>query len=486
MADQNQTSELLLVVGGSIAAAFSGFVVLTGLVFSKTMLSRTHPFSNIIFFISLCDFVGSIANTIGFPDSDSVSCRAQSFMLFFFFPAAWLWTSALVYQLRSMMLYKKLHISMFTVHCVCWSLALCVAMLPLTEDTYGQDDDLAGRSVCILASHDKRRKYQWMFVLFYGMLIICITLMTFWMLQAAYNIRAKRATAFTDYKEIKIYKATRWYPIALLATWSVSFIAAMLLAADHHVAVSLIQAGQILRTQYGTLLAVIFFANSRIVRHRWKELFYPYLNKNLSTATDQPRPTQFSEDLMDPEGEKFSDTGSFSEGPRFSDLTNIFLQFAGRGNTNASNDDISLQSSNPRLSNDVERGSKDLPRTSFFVRDWLVSKSRANSALEVELQMQNSSGGVGGVSSNNSISMTHSPLTCALEKARLERKVTSTPNNTANTTPTHTTHNTPIQTANNSSASPSTAARKVITNTIKSGNNRINIAHVEDAFTVEI
>jgi hypothetical protein len=417
-------------------------VVFTGLVFSKTMLSRTHPFSNIIFFISLCDMLGSIAISFGYPPDGSVHCYAQSFMLFFFFPASWLWTTALVYQLNSMMFFKKLKISMFALHCICWSTALLVALVPLSQNDYGQDDDLAERSVCYLKSDDKQRKEWWLFGMFYGLLLICVTLMIYWMVSSYRQIRTMRTTTFTDYKERAIYKATRWYPLGLLLTWSLSIVVTIMLAIYSDVRVDYIQAGQIAQTQYGTLLALIFFSNSKIVRHRWRELFrkvVPCWPADLRPALSTD--SRASEESLDPEGDKFSEHESMIEGPRLSHLVH---NLGGRlaqlsGATTGTGKGISA-SRGESMDSDGEGGSEGGIRVSTYVRDWLVSKTRSSmehasrinstadstvSGASASVHSGSTTGSGGRSTPTSPVAGTGapvvSPLAAALERAKADR-----------------------------------------------------------------
>lgn len=419
--EDNGSREVMLMVGGILSTVCSGSVVATGLIFYKTMLNRTHPFSNMIFIISLCDMLASIAMSFGFPARGDSHCHAQAFMLFFFFPASWLWTTALVYQLRCMMFYKKLKLSMFSLHCICWGIALIVSLVPLSENDYGEDDDLSGRTVCLLKSSRKQRKFWWLFGVFYGVLISCILLMSGWMISAYLQIQRMRGMAFTDFNERAIFKATRWYPLGLIITWSLSIAVTFMLGIYQDIRIDYIQAGEIAQTQYGTFLALIFFSNSKIVRYRWKELLCP--SKPLSASQDD---RQSSMDSLDPEGDKFSMNDSVAEGPRLSDVAQM-LTFGYKSNSTRSGQLNSRASqasrasrSGPMLSNDSgdsngtsgtsssgggKGGGEGVRpsdgRISTLIRDWLVSRTRK----EVELGDTSSSSGGGRSSSSENSSV---------------------------------------------------------------------------------
>ena len=420
MMDDNRFRELLIVIGGIISTLCSGSVVATGFIFNKTMLNRTHPFSNIIFVISLCDMLASIAMSFGFPTESEANCHTQAFMLFFFFPASWLWTTALVYQLRCMMFYKRLKLSMFTLHCICWGLAMVVALAPLSENEYGEDDDLSGRTVCFLKSDQKQRKFWWIFGMFYGVLISCVLLMSWWMISAYLQIKRMRAVAFTDFKERAIFKATRWYPLGLIITWSLSIAVTFMLAIYPDVRIDYIQAGQIAQTQYGTLLALIFFSNSKIVRHRWRELL---CGKAPNVSVDGRLSS--ADESLDPEGDKFSSTDSMVEGPRLSDVAHL-LTFGFRPGQSFS---FRPQSDARAHSSEGATGvhQNDM-RTSTMIRDWQVSTIRKD--IELSDTSENSSVAGDTNTIRKSIAVQSplqqpapdSPLQSALKNVKKERK----------------------------------------------------------------
>ena len=168
--------EIVYISFSAVSACLSFAVVLTGLFWPGLMLSKCRPFSNILFFISLCDFLGSISNSFGFPPNGSQLCSAQSFFYLYFIPASWIWTLLLVYQLRTLILFKTLYISRKSMHIICWSIPLIPALLPLSTNYYGQDDGLNEASHCALGGN-VRLKFLWMITCDTGLAFICIVLM---------------------------------------------------------------------------------------------------------------------------------------------------------------------------------------------------------------------------------------------------------------------------------------------------------------------
>jgi hypothetical protein len=373
--------EILLITGGALSTLCSGAVVATGLTFPSMMLSRNHPFSNIIFIISLCDMAGSIAFMFGFPYAGTTLCTAQSFLLFFFLPASWLWTAALVYQLRCMILFKRLSVSMFTLHCYCWSAALIVALLPLSQNQYGEDDDLSGRALCVLQSNNRHQKFFWVFGLFFGLLLGCVVLMVSWMAHVRWRLRFGGLQQ--DNKEIVIYRATRLYPMAMLLTWLLSIFVSIMLVTNDSYHLQFIQFGEIAQTQCGTLFALIFFFNSKLTRNRWKDLLWPRPNIEASDNSSECR-VVFTDDILDPEGVTFSMENTINEGPRFSALLafarNSHQQSAppsecGSSVGGMSPSGHSRQNSNSSIG-DIGGADPSLAfRVSTTIRDWLVHRN---------------------------------------------------------------------------------------------------------------
>jgi hypothetical protein len=101
-----------------LSAISSGLVVLTGLMdFSRT-ISSSRPFSHTIFFVSLSDFIASLFNTMGYPQNNNWTCPIQSFFVLMFFPATWIWTTLLVYQLRNLIVNKSINLSLYWMHAI--------------------------------------------------------------------------------------------------------------------------------------------------------------------------------------------------------------------------------------------------------------------------------------------------------------------------------------------------------------------------------
>jgi len=263
----------------AVSAAFSFSVVLTGLFWPGMMLSKCRPFSNILFFISLSDFLGSVANSFGFPPNGSKLCSAQSFFYLYFLPASWLWTLLLVYQLRTLILFKSLNLSLKWMHIICWTIPLIPTLLPLSTNEYGQDDGLNEASPCVLGGNEKM-KFLWIIASDTGLAFICFVLMAIWSAEIfKFCFLTEHTESFE--KEISLFQSMRLYPLVLFITWVPSFVEgvlafASLLSTSYYTVITPVL---VLETQYGTIVTIIYFSQSKAARMLWMDLFRKTLSR---------------------------------------------------------------------------------------------------------------------------------------------------------------------------------------------------------------
>eukprot|EP01035_Chromulina_nebulosa_P022875 gene22875-29629_t len=283
--------EIIFTLFSAIGACFSLAVVLTGLLWPRFMLSRHRPFSKMIFFISCCDLLGSSANCIGFPKSGSIPCSIQAFFYLYFIPASWLWTTMFVYQLRNLLILKRIRVTMAQVHAVCWGIPLITSLLPLTTNPYGQDDFIDGTVPCVLGG-DRITRLLWISTTDSGLSFMLVILMTIWLVQIHRYLSSVESSDSTV-KEKALFASMKQYPLALFITWVPRFIESVVrgaepLGGDPQVAII---PTAILASQYGVIVAVIFFHESATARLLWynmfKRLAYQYCsNKSGNSSGD--------------------------------------------------------------------------------------------------------------------------------------------------------------------------------------------------------
>lgn len=248
---------------GYISVAFSASVVLTGLAFPKLMLSSSRVFSHIIFFISLSDMIASIGVSLGIPSDGSPLCSTQAFLYMWFFPASWMWTAMLIFQLRCVLKYQKLWMSVRRMHIICWVTSFACATLPLTTNSYGQDDEVNNYLPCNFDG-SKTAAYVWGLLTFVFVLLGNVVLMLY------FRFDIKSDLVMTD-KQRAICTSTRLYPYGMLICWLPYTVTGLIPPSyDVHFHSKYYKIFLLMSTMYGPVLAVIFFTQSKHGRAVWK------------------------------------------------------------------------------------------------------------------------------------------------------------------------------------------------------------------------
>jgi len=158
-------------------------------------------------------------------------------------------------------------------HIICWTIPLIPALLPLSTNDYGQDDGLNEASHCSLGGNE-RLKFLWIVTCDTGLAFICFLLMAIWSLEIFRFCQSNQHTEAFD-KELSLFQSMRLYPLALFITWVPTFIFEILIFAGilstfNHTVISPLQ---VIATQYGTILTIIYFTQSKASRMLWIDLF---------------------------------------------------------------------------------------------------------------------------------------------------------------------------------------------------------------------
>lgn len=285
--------------------------MLISLLRPQMMISVKRPFSHLLFCISLCDFIGSIANIFGFPPSSSMLCPAQSFLFFFFFRLSWLFAVALMFQLRCAILFKKLWLKLSYIHMICCSLSILMNILPLSTNSYGIDDYPSGQYPCNFQGNTVD-SFIWMAITFEVVGIVCIFLIVAWIIEIYWHHRRGRVSLGRD--EWLLCRAMALYPVAMAVSWApvfVDFICKLMNILEKKMPSRAVSISDhffiILATQCGTFLGIIFFAQSHKAREICRTTVCGKLLSLCSKGSD--RDSLFSAFAVGPgnSGEEFSD-----------------------------------------------------------------------------------------------------------------------------------------------------------------------------------
>jgi hypothetical protein len=234
------------------------------------MLRKTRIFSSIIFFISFTDMMGSIGVIFGMPNSGTPWCTAQALLYLFFFPASWVWTALLIFQLRCVFRYQKMWLRFKYMHMIVWLTASFSAFAPLTTNGYGQDDELNSHVACNL-SGNSRDGYIWGIATTSIILLACVASMAYNVIEIRF-LNGKNGVAATA-KQIGLYNGTKSYPVAMIICW-VPYLALGMLQDPADVVIGTVfYVFCCLTVLYGPALAVIFFLHSKEARQAWIRLF---------------------------------------------------------------------------------------------------------------------------------------------------------------------------------------------------------------------
>jgi hypothetical protein len=310
---------------GFIGIITSGTVVLTGVLFPKLILRDTRIFSSIIFFISLTDMLGSVGVFLGIPNDGTPECTTQAFLYQFFFPASWVWTALLIFQLRCVLRYQKMWLRIRSMHLIVWSVAAFAAFGPLsTGNSFGQDDELNGYMPCNFRGATMP-DYLWGIFAFALIILVCIATMVYYVIEI--RLYRKMNGWVATPRQIALYKTTRLYPIAMAACW-LPYLGFAYLQEPSHVKIDIVyKVLCCLTALYGPLLALIFFTHSIEARNAWKGLFYFCWKRDLHSLRESLLFTNhsLSEDSESVEDWGFSDSNdsSFNLSPAVSNTLRV-------------------------------------------------------------------------------------------------------------------------------------------------------------------
>lgn len=363
----------------ALGALFSGSIVLTGFVFPKMMLNPKHRiFSHIIFCISLSDFIVDIAFSFGYPiDVSKTKCKSQSFLTLMFSASSWLWTVLLIFQLRCVMVKRCVWLQSTWMHLIAWGGGLIVALLPLSNPrlSYGQDDGIyKGKTPCILRSGQNFVLFgEWLLGDFVSVALICFLIMVVCVVDVLLRFRLLEGKRATD--ALSLSQQMRWYPIAMLFCWL-----PLLLYLTHGVIFTaqcpLVEnIFQILASQYGTAMAIIFHTQTSEARYKWGRLIgcTQWTRDQTETSSDGNPEAVFSSSSVSP---RASSLGMGS--PNGSDIGSGIGSGIGSSNTLGSNGENRLFTSmaslegNWLLSKEEDEEKKE-HLIAFALRDSLVA-----------------------------------------------------------------------------------------------------------------
>lgn len=292
--------QIVLVVWSSINAVLSGIVLITPGVFPNL---QQQTFVQLMTWTALCTFMTSIGTFIGFPDDGSAACGVQSFVISFFVKASWFWLTLIAMELYWIFKFESLVlenlVNFFSKitgntganrmssenmrhilrHFFVWSLSLILTLLPLSTSDFGRTDDGRDSAMCFISgSNTSKTVMAWSFASIYVPFFVCLILLLFFALQLYYSLKSTQSMGEILWGPIEWQMINLFlYPIYFI-TW-LPFV--VLSINDNFGGGSddggynfAVDFGNILSTQLGTFVFLIFFITSYEARHRWFHLLF--------------------------------------------------------------------------------------------------------------------------------------------------------------------------------------------------------------------
>ena len=184
----------------------------------------------------------------------------------YFAVCSWLWTLVLSYTIYCVVVKGKLWFQLWHVQCLCWTLPIVLALLPLTTNTYSANDpDLQW---CLIVPRNDTpfgMTLFWAFASYGFWLFMCIVLMVYWGSMIQWRYWGSIASPVVR----RAYEKVWLYPVALSLCWSLNMLCLWVPAFSQNP--FLLGFGMVLGVSNGMVNSVIFMRNNREVMDRWMD-----------------------------------------------------------------------------------------------------------------------------------------------------------------------------------------------------------------------
>lgn len=270
-------TEIIIVICAIISAVFSFLIVLTVLMFRKTMFKKT--FTILIYYMSMSELVASIGSALGFPNNLYVQIL-QTFLVLFFYRAAALFTVMITYQIHHLVLYDKLGPSIYQTHCMIWLASFCFAIpgvmcqLNAVPNDYKISDDLlSGPSWCQSDEHRviTRAELIYFYISYPFFFILAIGLMC----RYIYGIYLRLYHQNPLPTEVmNALNSLKYYPAILIFCWApINIYILLAIWAKFKISIPLCYIFYGFTTQSGTLTVATYFSQDQEAKQRWLHFF---------------------------------------------------------------------------------------------------------------------------------------------------------------------------------------------------------------------
>lgn len=272
MAKSFGLSNLNEVIPGIISSVSSFSVCLTYAMFPEL---RSLRYIELVFYVSINDFIASIAISLGYSPSGSAACWFQGIATTYNFLAAILWTTIITFQVYMVVCHQNVIKDLTYAHVICWGLPLIATLLPLSTNTYAVPDDES--NWCFVADRSDSPKWGeivWFVLSFYGWIWLAMLFNIVFVVAIVY--RFYQMQDVPD-RVVSTIRKLLLYPIIISFCWSMSTFTDLYstvydgtFSSSFYIVDGV---ATILAVSQGFLFAVVFFGFNPLVRKAWLDLF---------------------------------------------------------------------------------------------------------------------------------------------------------------------------------------------------------------------
>jgi hypothetical protein len=186
MSDDFNTIENTEVIPGIISAVASFAVCLTVAIFPQL---RSLRYIELVFYVSVNDLIASVGIALGKTQDGSFACWFQGIVTNYNYLSAIMWSTVIMYQVYLIVCKRGVIKDLTGAHILCWGLPLVVTLLPLSTNTYANDD--ANSGWCFIGNRSNSPSWGllfWFIVAYYLWVWIAIMLNIIFMCGIVYKL----------------------------------------------------------------------------------------------------------------------------------------------------------------------------------------------------------------------------------------------------------------------------------------------------------
>lgn len=275
-----------MITSGALSSLGSAIVVITYATFADL---RRLRYVELVFYVSLNDFIASVGIALGPSPNYSTECYYQGFTSNFNYLCSIFWSSVISYQVWLIVFSGQVIKDMRPFHVICWGFPLLLSLLPYSTNMYNNPDDES--TWCFVAQRSDSPPWGQLFWIFFGFYL--------WIFLAVAFSVVTMITIFLRLKQMHVVPAVVYstlkrlipYPAITLTCWVVNSCLNLYYASEN------IQFGtgsaaiqdlyvfaMAIATLQGFFNATAFFTLNPSVRYLWGEQIKQWTGVELTSC----------------------------------------------------------------------------------------------------------------------------------------------------------------------------------------------------------